>query len=95
MVPRSNTYYFKSYLKENSKKNIKFTLERPNIRPPRHLARLIIWKGALGILDPGTQENYLKITWIQRLLNLTNALWNDLMLCQLKLQTQYLFPGPI
>ena len=34
----------------------------------------------LGHLDIDTQLNYLKIKLIQKLLNLTNALWKDLML---------------
>ena len=55
------------------------------IRPPRHLAQLSIWKGGLGILEMGTQLNSLKIKWIQKLLNPTNALWKDLMLYRLKL----------
>ena len=41
---------------------------------PRHLAQLSIWTIGLGILDIKTQLNSLKIKWIQRLLNLTNAL---------------------
>ena len=40
--------------------------------------------GGLGILDIDKQLNYIKIKWIQSLLNLTDALWKDLMLYQLK-----------
>ena len=50
------------------------------MRRPSHLIQLSTWKGGLGILDMGTQLNSLKIKWIQRLLNPTNALWKDLML---------------
>ena len=49
-------------------------------RPPRYLAQLSIWRGALGILEIDTQLNSLKTQWIQRLLNPTNALWKDLIL---------------
>ena len=34
------------------------------------VAQLPIRKSGLGILDIDTRQNYLKITWIQRLLNL-------------------------
>ena len=43
------------------------------MRPPRNPVQLSTWKGWLGILDIDTQLNSLKIKWIQRLLNLTNA----------------------
>ena len=43
----------------------------------------------LGILDIETQLNSLKIKWIQRLLNPTNALWKNLMLYQLNLILNY------
>ena len=46
-------------------------------RPPRHLAKLSIWTGGLGILDIGTQLYYLKTKWIQMLINLTNAVSKD------------------
>ena len=87
MVRRSNIYYSKIYLKENWKKNMQLPLEQQNIRPLRHIAQLLVWKGGLGILDIDTQKkkNYLKITWIQRWLNLTNALWKNLKLYQLNL----------
>ena len=45
------------------------------IRPPRSLAQISIWMIGLGILDIETQLDSLKIKWIQRLLNPTNALW--------------------
>ena len=44
------------------------------MQPPRRLAQLSIWTSGLGILDIKTQLNSLKIKWIQRLLNPTNAL---------------------
>ena len=43
----------------------------------------------LGILDIETQLNSLKIKWIQRLLNPTNALWKNLMLYQFNLILNY------
>ena len=55
------------------------------MRPPRHIAQLPIWKGRLGILNIDTQQNSLKIKWIQRLLNPTNAVWKDLILHRLNL----------
>ena len=45
--------------------------------------------GALGVLDIKTQLNSLKIKWIQRLLNTTSALWENLMLYQLNLILNY------
>ena len=59
---------------------MQFPLEQKKMLPPRHLAQLSIWRGGLGILDIETQLNYIKIKWIQRLLNLNNAFWKDLML---------------
>ena len=41
--------------------------------------------GGLGILDIDTQLSYIKIKWIQKLLNPTNAPSKDLMLYWLKL----------
>ena len=68
---------------------MRFPLEQEKIRPPRHLAQLSIWTIGLGILNMETQLNSLKIEWIQRLLNPTNALWKNLMLYQLKLILNY------
>ena len=59
------------------------------IRLPRYLAQMSIWMIGLGILDIETQLNSLKIKWIQRLLNPTNALWKNLMLYQLNLILNY------
>ena len=42
-------------------------------------------RGKLGILDIDMKLNCIKVKWIQGLLNLTNVLWKDLMLHQLKL----------
>ena len=53
------------------------------IRLPRYLAQISIWMIRLGISE--TQLNALKIKWIQRLLNSTNAFWKNLMLYQLNL----------
>ena len=73
------------YLKENWKKKIQFPLRQQNVRPSKHLAQLPIWKGERGILDIHTQLNYLKITWIQKLFNPTNAPRKDLILYQLNI----------
>ena len=40
---------------------------------------------SLDILDIDTQLNFLKIKWIQMLLNPTNELWKDLMLYRLSI----------
>ena len=48
-----------------------------------HLPQLSIWRSGLSILEIDTQLNSIKIKWIQRLLNPTNALWKDLILYQL------------
>ena len=55
------------------------------MQPPRHLTQLSIWRGRLGILDIDTKSNCIKIKWIERLLNPTNALWKGLMLYLLKI----------
>ena len=39
----------------------------------------------MDILDIDIQLSFLKLKWIQRLLNLTNALWKDLMLYRLNI----------
>ena len=45
-----------------------------------------MWRDGLGILDIlDILLNYLEIKLIERLLNPTNALWKDLMPCQLNL----------
>ena len=85
MIHRPNLYYSEIYQKENWKKNIQFPLEQEEIQTARHLAQLSLWRVRLGILDIDIQLNYIKIKWIQRLLNPTNAIWKDLMLYWLKL----------
>ena len=71
----------KIYKKGYWKKNMQFPLEQEKTQTPRHLIKLSIWRGGLGIFDIETQLNYIiKIKCIQRLLNLTNALWKDIML---------------
>ena len=74
-----------SYLELRGKKII----VNQKIQPPRYLAQISIWMIGLGILDIETQLNSLKIKWIQRLLNPTNALWKNLMLYQLNLILNY------
>ena len=81
-------YYSKIYQKGNWK-NIRFPQERKKIRPSRQLAQLSILKSGLGILDTDTKLNFLRIQWIQKLINLTNALWKDLMLYRLNLILNY------
>ena len=71
------------------KKNIRFPLEQVNTKPPKHLAQLSIWTTGLGVLDITIQLNSLKMKWIQRLLNATNAIWKNLMLYQLNLILNY------
>ena len=79
-----------SYPKNNTlKRNTQFLLEQEKIQPLRYLAQLLIWMIGLGILDIETQLNSLKIKWIQRLLNPTNAPWINLMLYQLNLILNY------
>ena len=34
-------------------------LKQEKIQPPRHLAKISIWKGGLGIFDIGKQLNYI------------------------------------
>ena len=46
----------------------------------------------LAILDKEAQLNSLKIKWIYRLLNLTNAPWKNIMLYQLNLILNYQGP---
>ena len=70
--------YF-SYMKKMIKKILQTT------ETPRHLAQLSIWRGGLGILDIDTQLNFLKIKWIERLLNSIAALWKHIRLFWLKL----------
>ena len=36
-------------------------LEQQNIRPLRHIAQLLVWKGGLGILDIDTQKKKKKL----------------------------------
>ena len=57
------------------------------MQPPRQGAQRSIWRGRLGtlLIYTDTQLNYIKIKWIQSLLNPTNALWKNLMHCLLKL----------
>ena len=66
-----------------------FLWNRKKMQPPGRLAQLSIWTSGLGILDIKTQLNSLKIKWIQRLLNPTNALQKNLMMYQLNLILNY------
>ena len=52
---------------------MKNEIEKKKPRHPRYLAQLSISRGGLDILDVDIQLNYLKIKWIRRLLNPTNA----------------------
>ena len=61
--------------------NMQLPLEQEKIRLLRHLAKLSVWRGGQGIFDIDSKLNYImKIKWIQRLLNPTNTLREDLML---------------
>ena len=78
-------YTIPKYIKKETERTYNFLWNRKKIRPPRHLGQLSILRVGLGILDIVAQLKSLKIKWIQRLLNLTNALWKDLMLYRLNL----------
>ena len=80
-TPLSKLWYIAKFVlfQNIAKKNIRFLLDQEKIRPPRNLAQLSIWINGLGILVIETQLNSLKIKWIQRLLNPTNALWKNVM----------------
>ena len=86
VVHRSNIYYSKIYQKGNWE-NIQLPLEPKKTpqQPHKDLAQLSIWRGRLDILEIGTHWKSLKIKWIQRLLNPTNALRRDLVLYRLNL----------
>ena len=53
--PNLPTIYQKGY----RKKNIQPHLEQEKIQPPRHLAKLSIWRGGLGFFDIDTQLKYI------------------------------------
>ena len=73
--PNLPTIFQKGY----RKKNIQPHLEQEKIQPPRHLAKLSIWRGGLGISDIDTQINYIRRMHL-KVINRNNALWKDLML---------------
>ena len=74
-------YTIPKYMKKETEKRIyNFLWNRKKYNLPDTVDQLSIWRGGLGILDIDTQLNYIKIKWIQRLLNPTNALWRDIML---------------
>ena len=86
MVHRQNLYYSKIY----QKRMYDFLWNWKNLRPSRHLAQLSIR------LDDGTSSfrhsdtiKFLKLKWIQRLLNPNNSLWKNIMLYQLNLILNY------
>ena len=78
--PVGNTAILKYIKKETEQSIYNFFWNYKNMRPPRHLVQLFIWKGGLGILDIDIQLSPLKTKCIQRLLNPTNASWKDCML---------------
>ena len=82
VIHRPNLYYSKISIRK-LKKEYTISYGGGKIQPPRHWAQLSICRGRLGILL--FSLNYLKIKWIQSLLNPTNALRKDLMLYWLKL----------
>ena len=81
---KSQIHTISKYIKNEIKKYI-FPREWKKTRPPMHLHQPSVWRGAADILDIDTKLIFLKIKWIQRLLNPTNALWKDLMLYGLNL----------
>ena len=81
----SQIYTISKYIKKETKIIYDFLWNGKKIQPPWHWAQLSIWKGRIGFLDIDTKLNSLKVKWIQRLLNTTNALSKDLMLYPLNL----------
>ena len=71
LVHKSNIYYFKIWKNDNINNEIEriydFLCKGRDIRTPRHLPQLSIWRCGLGILDMDTQLNSLKTKWIYRL----------------------------
>ena len=59
------------------------------MQPPRNLPQIPIWKGELGILNIYYSIKFLKIKWIQRSMNPTNAVWTDLILYRLNLRFNF------
>ena len=82
VIHRLNLYHSKISIRK-LKKEYTISSGAGKIQPPRHWAQLSICRGRLGILL--FSLNYIKMKWIQNLLNSTNALWKDLMLYWLKL----------
>ena len=72
-------YTIPKYIKKETERTYNFLWNRKKIQPPKHLGQLSILKGGLGILDIDAPLKS------QRLLNLNNALWKDLMLYRLNL----------
>ena len=78
----SQNYTIPKYQKGDWKKYIKLPLKQEKIQPPGHWDQL--WARYFTVLDRHTIK-LIKIKWIQRLLNPTNAPWKDLMWHWLKL----------
>ena len=78
-------YTIPKYIEKEIERIYDFLWNGKIIRPPRHVAYLSISRGGLGILFIDTQSNSLKAKWVQRLLNLTNALWKGLMMYRLNI----------
>ena len=78
------TYTIPKYIKRKWKEHT-ISSRTEKIRLPKHLVKLPISRGGLGISDIDTQLNSLKLKWIQRLLNPTSVLWKVLMLYRLNL----------
>ena len=78
-------YTIPKYIKKEIGRTYDFFWKGKNMAPQAPGSTLSIWKGGLGILDIDTQLNSIKIKWMQRLLNPTNALRKDLVLYLLNL----------
>ena len=79
-------YTITKFTKNILKKQYKITLEQKRnmiFQAPYSAFHLEVWARYLNIV---TQLNSLKLKWIQRLLNSTNALWKSLILYELKLK---------
>ena len=85
MVHGSNIYYSKVYQKRKFKEYTISSGTEKNKTSQAHVPYLSISRGGLGILFIDTQLNSLKAKWVQRLLNLTNALWKGLMVYRLNI----------
>ena len=66
-------YIFPKYIKKKIEKIYNFLWNGKNEVSQAPSSTLSIWRGRLSILEIDTQLKYLKVKWIQRLLNSTSA----------------------